>query len=185
MRKFVLFCGIVLLVLGCSPSKSSHNQSSIDSLRFSLMAQEKWIFHPVFDSLQSWQGKWLLQQNTWKTILDSAEQNKLKNDFPNYFEMGSRIEELLQQHQTLKTIYDVDLVNISNLKTALESGATQDGNGTVIQEGYWPMAIQSQTAHQDSLNQIINVQLQDGFHVLEQLKMMYPLFQQKISTPKK
>jgi hypothetical protein len=149
------------------------------------MAQEKWIFHPVFDSLQSWQGKWMLQQNTWRTILDSTNQSKLKSEFPYYFEMGNHIQSLLQQHQTLKTIYDVDLVNINNLKIALESGATEDGNGTIIQEQYWPMAIQSQMAHQDSLNMIINAQLQDGFHVLEQLKMMYPLFQQKISTPKK
>ncbi len=184
MRKFAFFCGIVLFGLGCSPSKPSHNQSSIDSLRFSLMAQEKWIFHPVFDSLQTWQGKWMLQQNTWNTILDSSAQNKLKREFPNYFEMGNHIDKLLKQHQTLKTIYDVDMVNINNLKTALESGATQDGNGTVIQDQYWPLAIQAQTAHQDSLNSIINVQLQDGFKVLEQLKMMYPLFQQKISTSK-
>ncbi len=180
MRKYIFPFLIVILFTACESKSSQKQIEQVDSLRFSFMAQENWIFHPVFDSLQFWHNQWMMQQNTWSTVLDSTQQKQLKLDFPNYFALGDKMKQLLTQHQTLKTIYEVDVANLSSLHSAITNGATQDAEGNPIDEVYWENCIQKQSQHQDSIVQIIQGQIQSANGWVEQTKLMYPLFQDKI-----
>lgn len=97
-----------------------------------------------------------------------------------YFALGEKMNVLISQHQTLKTIYDVDLANLSSLQEAIKNGASQDIEGKPIDEQYWENAIRNQIEHQDSVNKITQAQIQSANIWVEQTKLMYPLFQNKI-----
>ena len=180
MRKLFFLFILGLSLAACQSHRPEKQLQQIDSLRFSYMAQESWIFHPVFDSLQFWHSQWVMQQNTWKTVMDSAGIAELQNEFPVSFSLGSKMEQLLGQHQTLKTIYDVDMANMMSLKTAMENGASQDLNGNPLDENYWIKSVEIQTLHQDSVQKIAQSQIHNAYGWMEQVKMLYPLFQNKI-----
>jgi hypothetical protein len=122
----------------------------------------------------------MMQQNTWSTVLDSSQQQQLKTEFPNYFALGEKMNLLIEQHQTLKTIYEVDVANLSSLHAAIENGASQDADGNPIDTQYWEESIARQSQHQDSVIKIIQAQIQSANSWVEQTKLMYPLFQNKI-----
>lgn len=180
MRNFLFPISLVMLLSACQTHNSQKQIQQVDSLRYSYIAQENWIFHPVFDSLQYWHNQWMMQQNTWNTVMDSTERAQLKNEFPMYFALGEKMNVLITQHQTLKTIYDVDLANLSSLQEAIKNGASQDIEGKPIDEQYWENAIRNQIEHQDSVNKITQAQIQSANIWVEQTKLMYPLFQNKI-----
>ena len=180
MRKYIFPFLLIILFAACQSKSSQKHIEQVDSLRFSFLAQENWVFHPVFDSLQFWHNQWMMQQNTWSTVLDSSQQQQLKTEFPNYFALGEKMNLLIEQHQTLKTIYEVDVANLSSLHAAIENGASQDADGNPIDTQYWEESISRQSMHQDSVIKIIQAQIQSANSWVEQTKLMYPLFQNKI-----
>ncbi len=180
MRNLLAPLFLIILFSACENQNSSQQVEQVDSLRYAFIAQENWVFHPVFDSLLFWQNQWMMQQNTWSTVLDSTQQQQLKFEFPNYFALGENISQLLIQHQTLKTIYEVEIANLSSMHSAIVNNATQDAEGKPIDKNYWENCIKKQSLHQDSLIKIIDAQLQSAHVWVEQTKLMYPLFQEKI-----
>lgn len=62
----------------------------------------------------------------------------------------------------------------------MENGASQDLNGNPLDENYWIKSVEIQTLHQDSVQKIAQSQIHNAYSWMEQVKMLYPLFQNKI-----